>query len=101
MANTKKKTNNVKKEDKKETKKTTSKVVTNKNNSSKKKASKRKSYADEMKLDMSLQTKTTLMTIFTVILVLVTFYVITMQLVVRYLNLKIRLMLNSNIVKYY
>lgn len=85
MANTKKKTNDVKKEDTKETKKTTSKVATNKekkltntkNNSSKKKATKRKSYADEMKVDMSLQTKTTIMTIFTVILVLVTFYVIT------------------------
>lgn len=73
MANTKKKTNNVKKEEKKDTKKTTTKVVSN----NKKKSTKRKSYADEMKLDLSLQTKTTIMTIFTVVLVLVTFYVIT------------------------
>ena len=64
---------NVKKEEKKDTKKTTTKVVSN----NKKKSTKRKSYADEMKLDLSLQTKTTIMTIFTVVLVLVTFYVIT------------------------
>lgn len=73
MANTKKKTKNVEKEVKKETKKTTTKVESN----NKKKPTKRKSYADEMKVDMSLQTKTTIMTVFTVILVLVTFYVIT------------------------
>lgn len=74
MANIKKKTNNVnvKKEEKKDLKKTPTKVVDNK-----KKSTKRKSYADEMKLDLSLQTKTTIMTVFTVILVLVTFYVIT------------------------
>lgn len=70
--NTKKKTNNLKKEDNKElksTKKTDKKNV-------KKKITKRKSYADEMKVDMSLQTKTTIWTIITVIMVLVTFYII-------------------------
>ena len=67
MANTKKKINNVKKDNKKEVKGTPSKKT----------ATKRKSYADEMKMDMSLQTKTTIMTVVTVILVLVTFYMIT------------------------
>lgn len=67
MANTKKKINNVKKDNKKEVKGTPSKKTT----------TKRKSYADEMKMDMSLQTKTTIMTVVTVILVLVTFYMIT------------------------
>ena len=57
MANTKKKTSNVKKDNKKEIKKTPSKKTT----------TKRKSYADEMKMDMSLQTKTTIMTVVTVL----------------------------------
>lgn len=86
MATIKSKKNNIKNDEKKEVKKSTSRNNNSKNkkqkatikdNNNKKRTTKRKSYADEMKVDMSLQTKTTLLTIFTVILVLVTFYVIT------------------------